>query len=264
MLNEFKNKVVLITGASAGIGKEFAIQLHELGCKVILLARRLDLLNELTEQFNLRRPNSAEAMQGDLGNWEDLRKTCDFIKANQIDMLINNAGRGSFGEFEKLKSEQSLIDLNITATLQLAQAVIPQMKSRRSGSIVSLASIVAFQPLPFMSTYAATKAFNFVHSMGLREELAEYGVKVLVVCPGPTATEFGGVARVPGGMTGVSRDSVEAVVKESLKALSNNKAFVITGFKSKFIAMLSRVLPVVITAKLGKLAVKSALSKVTY
>ena len=123
------------------------------------------------------------------------------------------------------------------------------MKERKEGEIISLSSIAGFQPLPLMSTYAATKAFNLFHSLGLKEELREFGINVLAVCPGPVATEFGGVARVPGTMTGGTRDSAESVVRSSLKALRHEKAFVVPCLRGKLISLPSRLLSKSLTSR---------------
>lgn len=250
------DQTALVTGSSSGIGQEFARQLHRRGYRVILVARRADRLVNLADEFNAVRPNSAEVLVADLaiqGSSDGgLDKVCKYVQDHRIDVLVNNAGRGSFGYFEALplSGEQEMIALNITASSSLFHAVIPQMKSRRSGKLVSVASVAAFQPLPYMATYAATKAFNFVHTMALREELRSFGISVLTVCPGPTATEFGGVARVPGTLTGMNRDSVEEVVGQALGALDRNKPFIVPCFRSWLMAMGSRVAHVSLTTRI--------------
>ena len=249
---DFSNCVALITGASSGIGKEFAKQIHAKGASLILLARRLDLLEELKSDLEQTRPNSVRSMKIDLTKDEQLQEVYDFIKKNHIDLLINNAGYGSFGCFENLdiKSEIDQVKLNIIATQKLAHAVIPQMKSRGSGGIISVSSIAAFQPIPYMATYSATKSFNFIHSIALRHELKKFNVHVLTLCPGPTETEFGGVARVPGQLSGGKRDSVEMVVSKTLGALSKNKAYIIPGARSFFLSLLVRFLPIMFTTSI--------------
>lgn len=242
---DFADQTVLITGASSGIGAEFARQMHGQGARVVLVARRTDRLEEAAAIFNRARPASASTITADLATPTGVRAVTEFIEKNRIDVLINNAGRGSFGEFDELEraGELDMVALNVIATLHLTHAVIPQMKTRKSGVIVSVSSIAGFQPLPFMATYAATKAFNFSHSVGLKYELEHYGVRVLTVCPGPVATEFGGVARVPGGLTGGSRDSVESVVRESLRALKRNALFVVPGWRAKPMYYFTQIAP---------------------
>lgn len=258
MLKEFIGKTALITGASSGIGKEFALQLHELGLNLILVARREELLSELNSKFNSARSGSSRYVTCDISN--ELNKLEEY--SSQVDLIINNAGLGSFGYFETL-DDTKLIDTNITATIKILKLFIPAMKERRFGGLISISSIAAFQPLPLMATYAATKSFNYVHTLGLRAELLAFGINSLVVCPGPTATEFGGVARVPGTLTGIARDSVTMVVKESLDAFEHKQPVIITGMRSKLSSLFSRLLPVKVTTYFVKRELQKALDKAT-
>ena len=197
-----QDKKALITGASAGIGAEFAKQLHAKGCKLVLVARREELLRQISEELNNIRSDSVEYRAIDLTDRSEagLKSLLSYIENIEIDILVNNAGRGSFGHFNVLdrEVEEEIVHLNVIAPLLLAHKVIPQMKKRRAGDIVTISSIAGFQPLPYMASYAASKAFNYSHSLGLRYELKQFGINVLTVCPGPTNTEFAGVARVPG------------------------------------------------------------------
>lgn len=251
-----------ISGASGGIGLEFARQLHRLGVSVALCARREEPMQRAVAELNSLRTGSASYLVADLTRDEGISKAVQFIRAHRIDVLVNNAGRGSFGEFEELPLEEelNLVQLNIVATLRLAHAAIPQMKARGTGALVSVSSIAAFQPLPFMATYAATKAFNFSHSLALRRELAPFGVRVLTVCPGPTETEFFGVARVPGTVTGGRRDRVEDVVAQSIRALRANRPYVVTGLRSKMLALASRISPLEISTWAVRKMLESPLS----
>ncbi len=251
-MNKFENIRVLITGASSGIGAEFAKQLAKLGASLLLVARREDLLLKLQAELIAAGAKKVEYLVADLTNPTDLANLVTRINIEQIDLLINNAGKGSFGYFETLAlgDELNQINLNIVAPVTLAHAVIPQMKARKFGAIISVSSIAAFQPLPLMATYAATKSFNFMHAIALREELRPFGVKVLTLCPGPTATEFGGVARVPGTISGIARDDVQMVVSKTLRALAGNSAFVVTGTRSFWMSLMSRLLPKSLTSRL--------------
>lgn len=243
---------ILISGASAGIGAEFAGQLHTLGANLVLVARRTEILERMCRDFNNARSASAQFISADLCDARDLNRVTAFIKANRVDVLINNAGFGSFNYFDQLDVEHEIkmVQLNIVAYLRLTHAVLGQMKERRSGAILNVSSIAGFQPLPFMATYAGTKAFDLFHSLALSYELEEFGIKVLAVCPGPTATEFFGVARVPGTITGVGRDSVQLVVGRSLAALRADQKLVVTGFRSKLMAFGSRFFPLRLTTRL--------------
>lgn len=258
---EFDKKTALITGSSAGIGRAFAKELHRRGANVVLVARRRDLIESLATELNQIREGTARVLPADLTVPVELRKVEDYIEANEIDILVNNAGRGSFGYFENLnrEEERSLVTLNIVATMSLAHAIIPQLKARRSGGIISISSVAGFQPLPYMATYAGTKAFNLSHSMGLRYELAEFGVRVLAVCPGPVDTEFAGVARIPGTWTGGQRDSAAEVAHESLDAFVNNKGIVVPCLRAKIMALPCRLLPMTLTTWITERALRKPL-----
>jgi uncharacterized protein len=261
---ELKDKIALITGASSGIGEEFARQLHALGVNLILVARRKNLLDELARELNLIRENSTSVVSVDLTDEKDRIKLIEFCRDVPIDILINNAGRGSFGRFEKLPLNEELyqVELNIVATLSLLNVVIPYMKKRNFGVIISISSISGFQPLPFMSTYAATKAFNLSHTLALREELKSFGIKVLAVCPGPVATEFAGVARVPGEFTGLPRSSAYSVVKSSINALLKEKPWIIPTFRAKLLALPSLFLSRTFTTFLAGFSLRNSLKAV--
>lgn len=262
---DYQNKNILITGASVGLGAEFAKQFHARGSNLVLVARRKELLEKMARQFNSQRNNSTQVICCDLGKTDSVEmvELLNFVKNNQIDILVNNAGFGSFGYFEELglDRECEMLEVNIKATIKLAHQVIPQMKLRRSGAIISLSSIAGLQPIPYMSTYAATKAFNLFHSLGLHQELKDFGIHVLTVCPGPTETEFAGVTRMPGTITNSKRDRADQVVAESIRALDAKRAIIVTGLKSKFIGLISRLLPLSFSTYLVKMALKPALSR---
>lgn len=258
-----QKKYALITGASSGIGQEFARQIHRRGLDVVLVARRLERLREIEGECNRQRPDSARVIQCDLST-SQTHEVEDFIESHQIDMLVCNAGKGSFGRFESLtrEGEEEMVMLNVLAPMRLMHAVIPQMKKRRAGAIISVSSIAGFQPLPYMSTYAATKAFNFSQALGLRYELAEFGIAVMALCPGPVETEFGGVARVPGEWSGIFRDSTEDVVGAALRALDRRAAWITPCLRSKFLCLLSRIIPVEISTRAARYSLRGALRHV--
>ncbi len=241
----FVGKVALITGGSAGIGAEFARQLHAQGCDVWLIARRAENLAALAREFNAIRAGSATFDVADLSNREALDKVVKCIATRTVDILINNAGRGSFGNFEAIDpmTEAELIATNVLASTLIAHAVIPQMKARGSGAILSVSSVAGFQPLPYMATYSGTKAFNVIQALALRHELRPFGIRVVTLCPGPTETEFAGVARIEGHITGSKRDPVEFVVREAIRALARDQAFIVPGVRSALMSLGSRLLP---------------------
>ena len=187
------NKVALVTGASAGLGVEFARQLSKRGQRLVLAARRKERLEELARELG-----NARAVAIDLSKANAALKLMDDLTANgeTVDLLVNNAGFGLIGQFAELdaKRERQMIDLNAGVLTDLCRAVAPDMIERRSGGIINVASTAAFQPGPKMAVYFATKAFVLSLTEALHEELKPHGIRVSCLCPGPTRTEFGDVA----------------------------------------------------------------------
>jgi len=235
--------VALITGASAGLGAEFARQLSGKGHRLVLAARRKDRLDALVSELG-----NARAVEIDLSEPEataalmrDLEKT-----GEQVDILVNNAGfelRGPFAELDAAR-QREMIDLNCGALTELCRAVAPAMVERRSGAILNVASTAAFQPGPWMGVYFATKAFVLSFTEALHEELKPYGVKVSALCPGPTRTEFGAVAGIQ-SLGQFDRLSMEAgpVVRAGLDGLDKNRAVVIPGTTNRIGAWSTRFAP---------------------
>jgi len=236
-------KIALVTGASAGLGVEFARQLSRRGYGLVLVARRKDRLDELASELGNARPvaidlsksTAADNLMADLkDNGED------------VDLLVNNAGFGLIGDFAELDSrrERQMIDLNVGTLSDLCRAVAPSMIERGTGGIINVASIAAFQPGPKMAVYFATKAFVLSLTEALHEELRPHGVKVSCLCPGPTRTEFGDVAGFAGNAT-FDRIAMNArdVVAIGLKGLDANHAVVIPGWMNKVTAASTRFAP---------------------
>ncbi len=249
---DLAGKRILITGASAGLGHEFARQFHALGATVLLVARREERLKTLCQELNAQRPDSAEFVQVDLAKSEELARLEEIVRAKHFDVLLNNAGRGSFGYFDEqdMAAEEEMLNLNVLSYMRLTHAVIPQMKARRAGTIINISSVTGFQPLPFMSTYAATKAFNLFHGLALRRELAPHGIRVMLVCPGPTATEFGEAARVPDAIRAGWKSSAEFVVQKTLTGIERNAAIVTPGVINTCLCWLAKVAPFAISTKI--------------
>ena len=244
-------KVALVTGASAGLGAEFARQLSERGYRLVLAARRKDRIEKLARELG-----KARAVAIDLSKKDSAARLLADIEANgeTVDLLVNNAGFGLIGRFAELdaKRERQMIDLNVGTLTDLCRAVAPQMITRKSGSILNVASTAAFQPGPKMAVYFATKAFVLSLTEALHEELKPHGVKVSCLCPGPTRTEFGEVAGFGGnGMFDrVAMDAPE-VVKAGLDGLENNKAVVIPGIINKAGALSGRFAPRSVVRKIA-------------
>ena len=235
-------KVALVTGASAGLGVEFARQLSGRGYALVLAARRKDRLEELAKELG-----NARAVAIDLSKKDAAAKLLADVAANGevIDLLVNNAGFGLVGRFAELdaKRERQMIDLNIGALTDLCRAVAPGMIARKSGAILNVASTAAFQPGPGMAVYFATKAYVLSFTEALYEELRRHGVKVSCLCPGPTATEFGEVAGFGAPVPDFAMAQSGPVVSAGLRGLDKNQAVVVPGLLNKLSSQGHRLLP---------------------
>ena len=245
------NKVALITGASAGLGVEFARQLSARGHRLVLAARRKDRLETLAKELG-----NARAIAIDLSKKDTAAKLIADVDAagEQVDILVNNAGFGLIGRFADLDAKRlrQMIDLNVGTLTDLCRAVAPQMIARKSGGIINVASTAAFQPGPKMAVYFATKAFVLHLSEALHEELKSQGIKVTCLCPGPTRTEFGDVAGFGGNglFDKVAMESA-TVVEAGLKALDRNHAVVVPGLANKLGAASTRFAPRKVVRKIA-------------
>jgi hypothetical protein len=244
-------KVALVTGASAGLGVEFARQLSKRGHALVLAARRKERLEELVKELG-----NARAVAIDLSKANAAANLMADIEANgeTVDFLVNNAGFGLIGRFAELdaKRERQMIDLNVATLADLCRAVAPAMIERKSGGILNVASTAAFQPGPKMAVYFATKAFVLSLSEAIHEELKPHGVKVSCLCPGPTRTEFGDVAGFGGNglFDRVAMDAAE-VVEAGLKGLESNDAVVVPGWTNKMTAAGTRFAPRSVVRKIA-------------
>jgi len=244
-------KVALVTGASAGLGVEFARQLSERGRRLVLAARRKERLEGLAAELG-----KARAVAIDLSKKDAAAKLMADLEANgeEIDLLVNNAGFGLIGRFAKADAKRlrQMIDLNVGTLTDLCRAVAPRMIDRKSGGIINVASTAAFQPGPNMAVYFATKAFVLSLTEALHEELKPHGVHVTCLCPGPTRTEFGDVAGFGGnGMFDrVAMESPE-VVAAGLEGFDKNKAVVVPGLVNKIGASSTRFAPRSVVRKIA-------------
>lgn len=236
----------LITGASSGIGEVFARKLAARGRNVLLVARSEEKLITLCNELGRSNSVRAQYVALDLSTPESPDRL--FEEATKrgltVDMLINNAGFGSMGEFSKLDlaRELNMIDVNIKSLVELTYRFLPPMIERRQGAIINVASTAAFQPVPFMATYAATKAFVLSFSEALWEENRSHGIKVLALCPGVTDTNFFEAAR---GFKPPARASQtpEEVVDTALRGLAQGKSHVISGWTNFLMTQSERLVP---------------------
>ncbi|MEL6500933.1 MAG: SDR family oxidoreductase [Cyanobacteria bacterium J06607_15] len=241
----------LITGASMGIGETFARELAAKNTDLVLVARSQDKLQDLATELTNKYQIETTVIAQDLTEPGAIQNVFDKITAqgSTIDMLINNAGFGDYGAFgdRPLSKMLAMVQLNISALVELTGLFLPQMQQRKAGSIVNVASIAAFQPIPYMSVYAASKAFVLSFSEALWSENKDLGVKVIAVCPGPTESKFYDRAEFPEsatGLNGMTMASSEKVVQDSLKALDKGQSnAVVGGFANQIIVNLPRLMP---------------------
>jgi short-subunit dehydrogenase len=237
--------IALVTGASSGIGRAFAEGLAERGYDLIVTARRRDRLEELAAALRSGHPGiRVEIIVADLSEvaapGEIARETARL--AMSVALLVNNAGFGTHGHFEQLplERERGAIAVNVASLVALTAAFLPGMLERGSGGVINVASTAAFQPVPYMAVYGATKAFVRSFSEALHEEVHARGVRVLALCPGATATEFfdSSIAAPRGPIR-----TAHEVVKTGLRAYDKGVPVVLDGANNALMIALSNLLP---------------------
>ncbi len=225
----------LVTGASSGIGAAFARALHLRGERLILVARRADRLTALAKELGRDHVVVAADLAAD-GAAERVRREIE-SRGLAVDLLVNNAGLGHTCAFEAqpIETVRQMIDVNVRALVELTHEILPGMRGRGRGRIVNVASNAAFQPVPYLTIYAATKSFVLSFSEGLAEELRGTGVQVQALCPGITATEFLEVAQTHRGLlvTRMPMMTPEQVVRASLAGLDSGQIRVVAGLPNR-------------------------------
>jgi short-subunit dehydrogenase len=245
MTAEWSGKWALVTGASAGIGTALAKELAAGGTNLVLTARRKDRLEELAAALCAEHQVKTEVFAADLAEPSAPEKIFAFTseKRIEIDLLINNAGFGRYGEFSSVEKQRLLdmVQVNCHAVVHLTRLYLPEMVARRRGDVLILASTASFQAVPYISTYAATKAFDLLFAEGLAEEMKPYGIRVCALCPGSTDSEFHVVA----GQDQFIRkaETAEKVAHTGLKALAAGKSYVISGLGNYLGAQGERLVP---------------------
>ncbi|HET9787369.1 MAG TPA: SDR family oxidoreductase [Pyrinomonadaceae bacterium] len=236
----------LITGASSGIGEAFARRLAGRGRNVLLVARSEDKLVSLCNELGRINSIRAQYVAIDLSKRDSPARLFDETEKRGlfIDMLVNNAGFGSMGRFTglDLARELEMIDLNVKALVDLTHRFLIPMQARKQGIIINVASTAGFQPVPFMATYAATKAFVLSFSEALWEENRPHGVHVMALCPGVTETNFFEAAKIQkpplrGAQT------PEDVVETALRGLSRGKSHIVSGWTNLLMIESERLVP---------------------
>ena len=255
----------LITGASAGIGREFARQLASRARTIMLVARREQRLNELRDELRNRNAQlNVQVRAVDLCDKAQINGLVRWLEQNKIDVdfLINNAGLGDYGSVASsdIERDDRIIQVNITALTFLTRLLLPRMIERKRGAILNVSSSAGFLPIPGMTVYAATKAYVNSFTEALRAEVRNTGVTVTALCPGPVHTEFGDVAKRPGGKPETGPEfvyvSVEQTVRDALAAIEANRPLVIPGFFMKLGMFLVRITPMPILRLAWRLGAK--------
>jgi len=250
-------RATLITGASGGIGEAFARRLAGQKHNLVLVARSEERLHHLAVELSDQNAVQAFPVALDLTEQEADRKLFDFTndKGIEVDCLINNAGFGSMGDFAGLELDRELqmIDLNVRCLVALTHRYLQGMRGRRQGTIINVSSAAGFQPIPFMATYAATKAFVTSFSEAIAEENRPYGIRVLALCPGSTETNFHAAAGMDRALGFKGQETVEQVVDTAMTALDNGRAKIISGWTNWAVASAVNFLPnSLITRVMGK------------
>jgi hypothetical protein len=246
-MTDSHTRTALVTGASSGIGAEFARQLAAQGHDLILVARRTDrlvaLAAELQEQYGM----SAEPLVADLATTEGMEKVAARLaELHNLALLVNNAGFGISGSLARaaLQGQLDMLNVHMVASMRLSYAALPGMITRGSGGIINVASLAAFMALPGEVNYCATKAYLVTFSQALAAEVRRKGVKAQALCPGFTITEFHDEPGQPGARReGYPRflwGSSQALVADSLRALDRGQVVCVPGFVNQMIRLLTR------------------------
>lgn len=259
---QIDNCVALITGASAGIGREFARLLAPRAKAVALIARRVDKLQELSDELKRINPNLRVHLRTlDLNQREQIAALPLWLKENDIfvDLLINNAGLGDMGAFAASDPEriQQMLNVNISALTQLTRLLVPEMMTRKRGGILNVSSSAGFVPIAGFAVYAATKVYVNSFSEALLAEVAGSGISVCSLCPGPVHTEFSEVAQRPGGPPQAGAPefvyvSARDVAAAGLDGIENDRPLVIPGGVMKVAMFITRLMPLWVNRLLAR------------
>jgi len=255
-MDTYNNKMVLVTGASSGIGKAMANDLAAEGAELILTARSQDQLEALANQIK-EKGGQAHVFTGDLaqaGSAETLHQ--QIIDANlHVDVLVNNAGYGRWGQFGEFGRDDyaAMIQLNITSLTDLCHLFMPAMVNKGEGGVINIGSSASFLPVPYASVYSSTKAYVLMLSEALRYEYVDSNVRVMASCPGATDSNFRNTASEKSSEqlkqrisklkgAGEVGDTCERVSQETLNAFLQNKHYIVPGKGNSKFAFLPRIL----------------------
>jgi short-subunit dehydrogenase len=255
----------IITGASAGIGRELARQLAGRAKLLVLVARRRDRLEQLrAELLSVNSALQVAICEVDLSNSEQTKQLAHSLANEPIDFLVNNAGLGDHGSFAAADPARvnEQVQVNILALTALTRAVLPRMIAQKRGAILNVSSSAGFLPLPGIAVYAATKAYVTSFSEAIRAETRGLGITVTALCPGPVQTEFDAIAergtRDRKARNTLVHVSVEQVARAGLAAIENDKALVIPGVAVKVVMTIVRALPLLVFRAAARLSKSGA------
>lgn len=239
MADLFRGTTALVTGASSGLGADFARELARRGAALILTARSRDKLEALARDL----PTKSRVVTADLSTADGVDSLLRDVES--VDHLINNAGFGMAGSFvgSEASAQAEMIRLNCEALMRLSHRYLPKMLERRRGGILHVASTAGHQPMPFMATYGATKAFVLSFSVALAEEMKGKDVRICALCPGPVPTGFQEVAGIEPGMERVAALSSQETVKRALRAYEAGDTVCIPGAVNRVQTMFSKIMP---------------------
>jgi len=245
VIDEYADRWALVTGASSGIGAEFARLLAARGMHLVLVARRKDRLETLAEELHTRHGTLTEILPFDLADPDSPAELVEEVRRRDrtIELLINNAGFAVVGDVasSSLDEVRKMLQVNIAALTELTYLLLPGMLERRHGAIINMSSVAGFQPVAYMGAYAASKAYVLHFSEALWAELRETGVTVMALCPGVTKTEFFDVAGVSGWLKKQRSHSPERVVRKALKALEKKRSHAVPGIGNVLRSLIVRI-----------------------
>jgi short-subunit dehydrogenase len=230
----YRNAFALVTGASMGLGEAFAEALAARGTNLVLVARSFDALNALAKRLKDQYGVQAIVLAADLAERDAATRISEELERQHIsvDLLVNNAGFGLTGDFlsHPLAREEDQVQVNIQALVGLSHTLGAAMVARKKGGIINVASNASFQPIPYMATYAASKAFVLHFTEALGYELSQSNVHVMATCPGPTTTQF--FAATSASQPSLKMDTAEVVVSRTLEAFDRQRRVVYPGRSS--------------------------------
>ena len=240
--------LAVITGASRGIGESYARQLAARGYALHLVARDAERLARVADEIRETHGVAVEEIVLDLAQADGAERLYAEMRrrrAEPVDLLVNNAGFGLYGEFVDMPMPriQEMLVLHLLTVTKLVRLFLPEMREHRKGAIINVASVAGLTPLPYLSLYAATKAFMVSLGVGLDLEARKYGVAIQTCCPGRTATNFHATAGVKPYWAPGDQQTADEVVAESLAALDRGRSFVVTGWRNRLLTRVQQFVP---------------------